>query len=234
MTDDDRPEGAAGPPILDTTPTEIDDEVVLPEHASAYYSPRMPPAATEHRTIETDAVRLDPSIDVQLAETRRISTEALSPTLWFTAPPSSDTPVALVATRGRGGFGTRLAVGAIWSLVLVLGGVYWMQTGTSDRQIAVSATASNPTPALTSPVVTAAPRAAGAPPIAASASSAPEGVPAVAPPPGTDAARLAVNEVTSAPKIRRPVPSSPRVESARGASAPAPGFGPGMPKAWIK
>ena len=73
MTDDDRPEGRAGHPIHDLPLMEIDDLVVLPEHASAYFSPRTPPSATEHRTIETDAVRLDPEIDIQRAKTRKVS-----------------------------------------------------------------------------------------------------------------------------------------------------------------
>jgi hypothetical protein len=36
------------------------ERVELPDHASAYYSPVPPPAITQHQTIETEAVRIDP------------------------------------------------------------------------------------------------------------------------------------------------------------------------------
>jgi hypothetical protein len=45
----------------DGGPTSL-ERIELPDHASAYYSPVPPPAVTQHQTIETEAVRLDPDL----------------------------------------------------------------------------------------------------------------------------------------------------------------------------
>jgi hypothetical protein len=238
MTDDDRPEGKAGPPNADTTLTEIDDEVVLPEHASAYYSPRPPPAATEHATIETAAIRLDPSIDVQHAETRRISVEALSPTLWFDAPNSSDNPVAFSPPRPEPYVNTRLVVGSIWALVLVLGAIYWIETASTTQPGPVAANApvvtaiSNvSTPALS--VAPAAGNRVGGSPTFATLPAAPSNVPSEVPPTAASA-ELAVNDVAASTKVRRRAPSGAHTGASTAPTSRAVPVDTALPKAWIK
>jgi hypothetical protein len=87
MTDEDRSESASP----GDQPTS---DVVLPEHASAYFSPRPPPALTQHRTIETEAVQFDPAIDPDLAQTRRMQARSSEPPTW----PDVDAPVANAPT----------------------------------------------------------------------------------------------------------------------------------------
>jgi hypothetical protein len=81
------------------------EEVVLPEHASAYCSPRLPPAVTAHSTIETASVRLDPAIDPTLAVTERLNVDGLEPPPWLVSGARSDAPTVLlpiVRARRRG------------------------------------------------------------------------------------------------------------------------------------
>lgn len=93
MRDDDRPgHGPSRDPTV--------EPVVLPEHASAYYSPRSPPAETAHRTIEVVAVKLDASVDPRLADTQRVSIDGLQPPPWLASAggsgSTSDAPTVLV------------------------------------------------------------------------------------------------------------------------------------------
>jgi hypothetical protein len=95
MSDDDRP----GHRVSGGHAQEADvvEPVVLPEHASAYYSPRAPPVATSHQTLEIAAVKLDPSVDPRLADTHRVSIDGLEPPPWLSGPgPVSDAPTVLL------------------------------------------------------------------------------------------------------------------------------------------
>jgi hypothetical protein len=100
------------------------ESVVLPEHASAYYSPRSPPAVTSHRTIETAAVKLDSSLDPRVPDTHRMTIDGLDPPPWLGggSGPISDAPTVLVPIVRARRFRRRLlAAGAIALVGATLG-----------------------------------------------------------------------------------------------------------------
>ena len=118
---------------------EPDSDVALPEHASAYFSPRPPPSSTSHQTIETEAIRLDPAIDPDTAVTQQMKVGGLQPPPWLGQPmPRSDAPtvlVPIVKARRR-----RQRVAGLAALVGVLAGiVYGVTRPISPRQPAASA-----------------------------------------------------------------------------------------------
>lgn len=53
------------------------DRVELPKSASAYYSPKPPPATTQHRTMEVEAVRVDPALEFDVEDTVRMQVAEL-------------------------------------------------------------------------------------------------------------------------------------------------------------
>ncbi len=114
-------------------------DVALPEHASAYFSPRPPPSSTSHQTIETEAIRLDPAIDPDTAVTQQMKVGGLSPPPWLGQPlPRSDAPtvlVPIVKARRR-----RQRVAGLAALVGVLAGIaYGVTRPISPRQPAAPA-----------------------------------------------------------------------------------------------
>jgi len=96
MAEDDRRQSAGREHERGGSRAAQQDAVVLPEHASAYFSPRPPPISTEHPTLETRPVRLDPAIDPDRAPTQRISVDGLQPPPWLGEPLRSDAPTVLV------------------------------------------------------------------------------------------------------------------------------------------
>jgi hypothetical protein len=171
MADDDLTETSGAPTLPSSTGQEPPDSVVLPESASAYYSPRPLPMATSHITVETEAVRLDPSIDPTLASTHRVSVDGLEPPPWLANRPASDSPTVLVpvirARRRR-----RRAVWGIFAALLgaALGVAFGLARGPWDDDAPAPPTAVSP-PAH-SVAATLAPSALVAPPQVASAPSA--------------------------------------------------------------
>ena len=114
-----------------------EDTVALPEHASAYFSPRSPPTSSAHPTVETEAIRLDPAIDPDNAVTRPLKVDGLSPPPWLGQPLRSDAPTVLVpvvrARRRR----KRAMVGIAAAAVGILAGiVYGITRPISPRQSA--------------------------------------------------------------------------------------------------
>ncbi|HVW25441.1 MAG TPA: hypothetical protein VHC69_08720 [Polyangiaceae bacterium] len=112
-----------------------EETVALPEHASAYFSPRSPPIASAHPTLETEAIRLDPAIDPDNAVTRPLKVDGLSPPPWLGQPLRSDAPTVLVpvvrARRRR----KRAMVGIAAAAVGILAGiVYGVTRPISPRQ----------------------------------------------------------------------------------------------------
>ncbi len=231
MTEHDRQDGAPPPPHVDADPTDS-EVVVLPEHASAYFSPRSPPAALSHDTIETEAVRLAPNIDPDQADTRPIRVESVPPSPWHVPRVDVDSPTVLIpAVRARRQFRTMGGVAAIWLVVLVLAAVRWLQSDRSDPVLS-SASAASPTTARTVPVATPEPVPVAAP-TAASAPSA-----AAAPVPAAPATSLSMTDDPAASATastrtsgtHRSVSSRPRV-APRASEA---WLDPGPPKAWLK
>ncbi|HEX4476227.1 MAG TPA: hypothetical protein VH142_14175 [Polyangiaceae bacterium] len=234
MTEHDRQDGAPPPPPhfeADPTDSEV---VVLPEHASAYFSPRSPPAALSHDTIETEAVRLAPNIDPDQADTRPIRVESVPPPAWHISRVDVDSPTVLIpAVRARRQLRTMGGVAAIWFVVLVLAAVRWLQTDRSDPVLSSASAASSPT-ARTVPVAAPAPLPV---PVTITA-PAPSALAAVAPPPAapanslstTDDAAASATASTRTSGTHRSVSSRPR-PAPRASEA---WLDPGPPKAWLK
>jgi hypothetical protein len=117
MTDEDRSESAS-------PGDQPGSDVVLPEHASAYFSPRPPPALTQHRTIETEAVQFDPAIDPDLAETRRMQARSSEPPTWPDVEgPVANAPTVLVPVVRARRTRRRLVAGLVAALLGGAGGV---------------------------------------------------------------------------------------------------------------
>jgi hypothetical protein len=169
MSDDDLKESSPARTLPSLTDSEVLDSVVLPESASAYYSPRPIPAATSHATVETEAVRLDPSIDPTLASTHRVSVEGLDPPPWLATPPRSDSPTVLVpVVRARRrkrrvvwGIGAAI-VGAVLGIVFGLArgpsegdtpGASQPSVATADLSNAVAARPAVPVQSVVAPVL---------------------------------------------------------------------------------
>jgi hypothetical protein len=99
-------------------------DVVLPEHASAYFSPRSPPAVSSHRTIETEAVQLDPSVDPDLAQTRRMEPRPSEPPTWPDVDgPVANSPTVLVPVVRARRMRRRVLAGLVAALLGGTGGV---------------------------------------------------------------------------------------------------------------
>jgi hypothetical protein len=105
------------------------ERVELPDHASAYYSPVPPPATTQHQTIETEAVRIEPQVDADFADTQRIQTHDL-PSIDRNAPTLMLREVAPPA-RPPGGRAAFL-VGAT---AIALGALLWSVTSSDDEAL---------------------------------------------------------------------------------------------------
>jgi hypothetical protein len=145
MTDEDRSESAS-------PGDQPGSDVVLPEHASAYFSPRPPPALTQHRTIETEAVQFDPAIDPDLAETRRMQARSSEPPTWPDVEgPVADAPTVLVPVVRARRMRRRLVAGLGAALLGGAGGVIF---GLLDEPAAVVSSKAA-TPAVASAVVAA-------------------------------------------------------------------------------
>jgi len=207
MTDEDRSESASP----GDQPTS---DVVLPEHASAYFSPRPPPALTQHRTIETEAVQFDPAIDPDLAQTRRMQARSSEPPTWPDVDaPVANAPTVLVPVVRARRMRRRLVGGLVAALLGGAGGVIF---GLLD----------DPAPVVSSKAAT---------PAVATVATAAEAlpVPAVAPP--ADPA----NSPTEAPAVAEaPVltPESRKRETPNSSATAAPNGPKAAPKtsAWIK
>lgn len=94
------------PPNRDAAGGAEDDAaaVSLPEHASAYYSPRPPPAVTSHETLELLPVKLDPAVDPRFSDTHRVSVDGLQPPPWLAREGPSlatDDTVLVPSVRAR-------------------------------------------------------------------------------------------------------------------------------------
>lgn len=233
MTEHDRRDGAPPPPHFDADPTDS-EVVVLPEHASAYFSPRSPPAALSHDTIETEAVRLAPNIDPDQADTRPIRVESVPPPAWHVSRADVDSPTVLIpAVRARRQLRTMSGVAAIWFVVLVLAAVRWLQTDRSDAVLS-SASAASPPAARTVPVAAPEPSTVLAP----TAAPATRALAAAAPPPAapvnslsmTDDAAASATASARASGTHHSVSSRPR-PAPRASEA---WLDPGPPKAWLK
>jgi hypothetical protein len=133
---------------------------VLPEHASAYFSPRPPPALTQHRTIETEAVQFDPAIDPDLAETRRMQARSSEPPTWPNVEgPVANAPTVLVPVVRARKMRRRLAAGLAAALLGGAGGVIF---GLLDDPVAVAPPRAATT-AVAAPVVATEPTAEALP-----------------------------------------------------------------------
>ncbi len=195
------------------------DTVALPEHASAYFSPRPPPTSTSHQTLETEAVRLDPAIDPDNAVTQPLNVDGLQPPPWLGERLRSDAPTVLVpivrARRRR-----RLVAGIVAAAIGVLAGVvYGVTRPLSPRQMGTSA---SPAVAAQPPAVTA---PAPSPTLLAAPSTAPEAqTPAVAAPPPS----AMIDEKTTQPATD--LAPIVRVQAVARRAHPA----PSAPSAWLK
>jgi hypothetical protein len=218
------PEGAA---------LEGSESVVLPEHASAYFSPRSPPTSTSHQTIETEAIRLDPAIDPDNAVTQPLNVDGLQPPPWLGERLHSNSPTVLVpivrARRRR----RRLLAGILAAAIGVLAGVvYGVTRPLSPRQTATSGALPEPLPV----------------PAAVSRTVKPDSDPSPLPTP-TPAQQAAPSSLgaetpptTSAEKSTQPAVHSVPMghEQAAGrrthpaASSPSAWLKPEPPKAWFK
>jgi hypothetical protein len=202
---------------------------VLPEHASAYFSPRQPPTSTSHQTLETEAVRLDPAIDPDNAVTQPLNVDGLQPPPWLGERLRSDAPTVLVplvrARRQR----RRLIAAIIAAGVGVLGGVVYGVT----RPLPPRQTASFAPPASAASLAVASTTKASsepkttAPALPAPTPEATEPVPAAEP----SGENTTQPEVTSAPK-RRAQAAARRVPAA--GSSPSAWLKSEPPKAWFK
>lgn len=135
------------------------EPVVLPEHASAYYSPRSPPAVTSHRTIETAAVKLDSSLDPRVADTQRVSIDGLEPPPWLDggSGPVSDAPTVLVPIVRARRFRRRLLAAAIVALIGATFGAWFglMRETPSPPAKSIEARVESPQVTPTAPTSTA-------------------------------------------------------------------------------
>jgi len=207
------------------------DTVALPEHASAYFSPRSPPTSTAHQTLETEAIRLDPAIDPDNAVTQQVRVEGLQPPPWLGQQPlRSDAPTVLVplvrARRRR----TRALAAVVAALVGVVVGIgYGVTRPISPRQPADSASPAVrlPEPPASRPAATSSAGGVETPSTAEPAIAAP-GASAAAAPSSEKSTQLAshsspIGRAQAATRRARPVSSAP---SAWLKSEP--------PKAWFK
>jgi hypothetical protein len=99
------------------------DSVVLPEHSSAYFSPRSPPTTSVHQTIETEAVRLDPAIDPDNAVTQPLSVEGLKPPPWLGDRLLANAPTVLIPVVRERRRKKRLIAGVIAAAIGAAAGV---------------------------------------------------------------------------------------------------------------
>jgi hypothetical protein len=190
---------------------------VLPEHASVYYSPRPPPVATEHPTLEAIAVKLDVSVDPRLADTHRVSVDGLEPPPWLgpgSAAAHSPT-VLLPAVRARRAR-RRVVASAIAATMGAAAGVWF---GLSDVSRPVEGSSASP------PVLV----ATAAPVVTSPAATAP----LPAPPSSPLAAAETPATALSALPVSAPASSSPHSVSQRKTASSA-WIHDEHPKAWLK
>jgi hypothetical protein len=213
MADDDRKRA----PGQDAAQGSTSDptEVALPEHASAYFSPRSPPSSASHPTLETEAIRLDPAIDPDEAPTQPV--KIIEAPAWLGVPLQSDAPTVLVpivqARRRR----RRLLAAVAAALVGVAAGVVYGFT--------------RPLPAVHSPARQPAVRSADAPPTQVPGIADEMGAPSepVQTAAGADEGQP-TSETPTLATGTRPVPT---LHPASKVSRPAAGS-PGAPSAWLK
>lgn len=213
MTDEDRSESAS-------PGDQPGSDVVLPQHASAYFSPRPPPALTQHRTIETEAVQFDPAVDPDLAETRRMQPRSSEPPTWPDVErPVANAPTVLVPVVRARQVRRRLVAGLLAAFIGGAGGVIF---GLLDKPVAVG-----PSQAAT-PAVTVPPVVAAFPSAAPAASSLPpaEAPSPAAPPPAPPSAVRKHETVVSAATAAPHGPKAPPKTSAW--------LKPEPPRAWIQ
>jgi hypothetical protein len=236
MADDDRQRGSGQLGVDGSRPATLasPEGVVLPEHASAYFSPRPPPVATAHQTIETDAVRLDPAIDPDNAVTRPLVVDGLQPPPWLSERVRSNAKTVLVPIVRARKRRRRLVVGVI---AAAIGGAAGVVYGFSrplpprDSSITPGAPAqAAPTPMPMPTLGSAGPRTEATNP--APPTEEPATV-ASAPPP---AHSVAIAEKTQ--PVPRSVPMGRRSAVPRGvgqaSSAPSAWFKSEPPKPWFK
>jgi hypothetical protein len=222
MADDDRKRAPGQHEAQRSTSDPAD--VVLPEHASAYFSPHPPPTSSSNPTLETEAVRLDPAIDPDEAPTQPV--KIVEPPAWLGVPLQSDAPTVLVpivrARRRRRVFAALAA-----ALVGVAAGVVY---GFSRPIPSARVTAS---PSLAGGSSVAAPTAGStldfptaAPPTAAPTPAAPE-----------DEAPSVASDPSSIATAVRPVPTRPGQKgrpTSAASGAPSAWFKSAPPKPWFK
>ncbi len=196
------------------------DGVVLPEHASAYYSPRPPPATTAHDTIETEPVRLDPAIDPGLIPTQRLTVpEAEPPEI----PLRSDAPTVLVPVVRARQRRRRAAAMVLAGVVGVTAGIGYALLNSPP-----SAAPDRRVPALPVDVpgavvvISSAVGSGPEPPVDSQASTVPSDSPATLPP-----------SVPSSQTVARKE-GAPTVGAHHQSRRPAAWFKAESPKAWIK
>jgi hypothetical protein len=233
MADDDRQRGPGQLRAEGSRPATLasPDGVVLPEHASAYFSPRSPPVATAHQTIETEAVRLDPAIDPDNAVTRPLAVDGLQPPPWLQQRIRSDAKTVLVPIVRARKRRRRLVAGVV---AAAIGGAAGVVYGFS-----------RPLPAHEgdAPVI---PKPQVAPPTMGSVQASEETEPA---PPATDVIPPSTSPAAAAPRASatavektqptaRSVPTGHPSAAAKhvreAASAPNPWFKSEPPKPWFK
>jgi hypothetical protein len=201
---------------------------VLPEHASAYFSPRSPPTNTAHQTIETEAVRLDPAIDPDNAVTQPLNVEGLKPPPWLGDRLLSNAPTVLIPVVRERRRRKRLVAGilaaAIGGLAGVVYGVSRPPPGVASSPVSPARgapTLGSERPALVEPP---------APPGSSAKSGAQAADPAPAPTPSAaEFTQLAARAVPSSRRSvagRRPAPAVSSSPSAWLKSEP--------PKVWVK
>ncbi len=229
MADDHRRRGP-GQRLADGGDPGTAESVALPEHASAYFSPRSPPVSTTHQTLETEAVRLDPAIDPDNAVTQPLKVDGLQPPPWLGQPLRSDAPTILVpvvrARRRR----RRAIAGVVAAAVGILVGViYGVTRPIPPRQTAdfVPSPVHASAPATTRPAAT----AAAEPPPALDTAPTPSSSSAQSLAPGGDTGKSTQLNSRSSPNGRAQA-ANRRVRPS--ASAPSAWLKSEPPKAWFK
>ena len=241
-------------PENDDFPTRVE----LPDHASAYFSPKPLPAVSDHRTLETAAVRLHPSLDFDGADTQRLP---VAPFLEDTVDRNAKTVlVRAIAPRRR----SRAVLGVIGIGAVCLGGVFvWalygngpdtaqdaegastasasIPTVSSKPRLAGAKAASHPVRAIAGPQATSGSVASGVAissrsPAPSNTASATTTTPARAKPlartaPVGQPARSAApaNEPATTPESTEPQREPPKASTSLAPSSPEP-----APKSWVK
>jgi hypothetical protein len=192
---------------------------VLPEHASAYFSPRSPPTTSAHQTIETEAVRLDPAIDPDNAVTQPLKIDGLQPPPWLGDRLLSNAPTVLIPVVRERRRKKRLVAGVIAAAIGAAAGIVYGVSRPSPRAAPSPVTLVSPPP-----------NKGSEPPAHLEPVAAPPSVPQ----PGPISAEPAPVPPQSSAEFKqltaRAVPSSRRSVAPRRAAPAA----SGAPSAWLK